>query len=125
MTIVYVCNGCRTLIGKRGRCGPCAKAKERARGTSAQRGYGAEHQRLRRAWQPHVASGLVDCARCHEPIEPGAAWDLGHDDHDRTRYHGPEHASCNRGGGHRAGAAARRLPATAQTSGAEEILWVL
>ena len=61
-----------------------------------QRGYGAEHDARRRALAPFVAGGLATCARCGEIIEPGTAWDLGHDDLDRSRWTGPEHASCNR-----------------------------
>jgi hypothetical protein len=51
----------------------------------------------RRVLTPFVAAGLATCARCGKPIEAGEAWDLGHDDYDRTRYTGPEHAACNRG----------------------------
>jgi hypothetical protein len=46
---------------------------------------------------PRVAAGGVVCAQCSRPIVPKSAWDLGHDDHDRTLYTGPEHARCNRG----------------------------
>jgi hypothetical protein len=60
------------------------------------RGYGAQHQALRRAWAPQVARGTVSCTRCGLTIEPTEAWDLGHDDHDRSKYTGPEHAACNR-----------------------------
>src|SRR5262245_43062993 len=67
------------------------------RGTRQERGYGVAHQRLRAQWAPLVAAGRVSCARCGKLIEPGAAWDLGHDDHDRRKYRGPEHQSCNRG----------------------------
>lgn len=60
------------------------------------RGYGRAHRALRASWAPRVRTGREACARCGELIAVGAAWDLGHDDHDRTRYKGPEHASCNR-----------------------------
>lgn len=60
------------------------------------RGYGRQHQQLRARWKPYVVAGLVDCARCGQRIKPGQPWDLGHDDHDRRRYKGPEHAACNR-----------------------------
>lgn len=45
---------------------------------------------------PIVATGTARCARCGEFIGPGERWDLGHDDHDRSRYSGPEHQRCNR-----------------------------
>ncbi|GIH07486.1 hypothetical protein Rhe02_55530 [Rhizocola hellebori] len=67
------------------------------RGTTTQRGYGVNHVELREQWRPHVEAGRVSCARCKLPIKPGEPWDLGHDDHDRTKYRGPEHAECNRG----------------------------
>jgi hypothetical protein len=66
------------------------------RRTTTQRGYGAQHQRLRRIWAPRVAGGQVPCARCGMLIAAGELWDLGHDDHNRDRYTGPEHARCNR-----------------------------
>lgn len=67
-----------------------------------ERGYGAEHRRLRDALAPVVAAGEAVCARCHLRIAPGAPWDLGHSD-DRRSWTGPEHRSCNR----RAGAVTR------------------
>lgn len=39
--------------------------------TTAQRGYGAAHDRLRKRWKPIVDAGEAICARCHQPIQPG------------------------------------------------------
>lgn len=69
-------------------------------------GYGARHRRIRWQWAPLVATGTVVCWRCDDLIPAGAAWHLGHDDDDRTRYRGPEHAACNLSG---ASAKAHRL----------------
>ena len=66
------------------------------RSTTANRGYGSRHQALRAKLAPRAAAGLTRCARCGKPIRPEEPWDLGHDDFDRTRYTGPEHARCNR-----------------------------
>jgi hypothetical protein len=68
-----------------------------------ERGYGLEHQQLRQRWAPIVAAGTVRCPRCGRDIHAGQAWDLGHDDQDRSLYTGPEHALCNRRAGARAG----------------------
>jgi hypothetical protein len=64
--------------------------------TTTARGYGRAHQLLRRRLAREVATGLGVCWRCGQPIDPGEPWDLGHDDIDRRRYRGPEHARCNR-----------------------------
>lgn len=64
-------------------------------GDTVRRGYGGDHQRERERWAPKVDAGLVNCARCKEPIEPGRPWDLGHAD-DRQTWSGPEHVHCNR-----------------------------
>jgi hypothetical protein len=77
------------------------------RPSADRRGYGAAHRRLRKEWAPRVATGTVRCARgerCRRAdengvaglIDPADSWDLGHDDRDRSRYTGPEHADCNR-----------------------------
>ena len=96
---------CPELIPPGGRCPQCAPAKDRARGTRQQRGYGTAHTKLRAQWAPKVATGTVTCWRCGKRIPPGSEWDLGHDDDDRTRYRGPEHLACNRSA---AGKAAHR-----------------
>jgi hypothetical protein len=67
--------------------------------STTDRGYGWQHQKTRQQWAPRVDAGQVDCARCGRPIPPGTQWDLGHDDHDRRRYTGPEHMTCNRAAG--------------------------
>jgi hypothetical protein len=66
-----------------------------ARPSAYHRGYDATHRKLRKAWEPDVAEGIVDCAKCGRLIIPGTPWDLGHTD-DRTDWTGPEHAACNR-----------------------------
>lgn len=68
----------------------------RHRPSAARRGYGRAHRQLRDQWAPLVAAGAVTCWRCNHLIGPRDPWDLGHDDHDRTRYRGPEHIACNR-----------------------------
>lgn len=77
-------------------CPTHTRQHEQQRGSSTARGYGQAHRNLRQHWRPIVEAGTVSCARCHQPITPEQPWDLGHDDHDRTSYTGPEHARCNR-----------------------------
>lgn len=66
------------------------------RGTTTERGYGADHQTVRAQVAPMVEAGAATCWRCGDPIDPDGPWDLGHDDHDRSIYRGPEHPGCNR-----------------------------
>lgn len=67
------------------------------RPTTTARGYGGEHQRLRRAVAAQLErDGSVPCWRCGRAILPGMAWDLGHDDDDRSIVRGAEHQRCNR-----------------------------
>lgn len=92
-----------------GRCPTHRRQTEQARGTRQQRGYDADHLRLRKRLEPIVATGTVTCKANHclredagqsRLISPTDAWDLGHNDA-RTAYNGPEHAECNRStGGH-------------------------
>lgn len=82
--------GCGRPAAMRGRC------VRHKRGTTAQRGYGSAHKHSRATYEHAVLQGRVRCWRCELPIRPDEAWDLGHDDHDRTLYRGPEHQHCNR-----------------------------
>jgi hypothetical protein len=103
-------------------CGAKQRRKHRGKkqayppGRTAAAGYGPDHQKQRKREAQRVAAGGVGCARCHRLIPaPGSGvpcpairsdgtvcgkrdcgWDLGHDDHDRSKYTGPEHACCNR-----------------------------
>lgn len=87
--------GCPTLTD-RTRCPDHTRAKDRARGTRQERGYDADHDRLRRAYQLRMEAGEVfHCWRCDAEIDPDA-WDLGHDDVDRGQHRGPECIGCNR-----------------------------
>ena len=77
-------------------------------GSTAARGYGREHQAERaRVKRELVDKGLAHCWRCGGWIDPTLRdqygremWDLGHDDHDRSIYRGPEHRGreCPAGG---------------------------
>jgi hypothetical protein len=90
------------------------------------RGYGAEHQALRKQWAPLVDAGQVTCWRCGNLIHPGQAWDLGHDDHDRGAYRGPEHRGPNRAAGARKGNRSplrRRRPASTIRQPATAARW--
>lgn len=77
------------------RCTEHARAKDKARGTRQQRGYGAEHTKLRAQYQRRMDAGEVfTCWRCGGRIDR-SNWTLGHCDSDRTKYHGPECPPCD------------------------------
>jgi hypothetical protein len=78
---------------------------------TSSRGYGNEHQRLRKRWAAIVAAGMVRCWRCGQSILPGSRWELGHSE-DRTRWMGPECFECNRGAGRRGRPLRKRVVAT-------------
>ena len=77
---------------------------EQSRGTKAERGYGADYQRLRIKWAKRIAVGIVNCKRCRKWINPAESWHLDHDDNDRNdlRLAAPSHALCNLSAGGRA-----------------------
>jgi hypothetical protein len=87
--------GCPEITDQR-LCQAHRAEADRARGTKRQRGYGKEFLAQRRVWVGMVATGEVNCWRCLKPILPGAPFDLGHDDKDRSIIRGPEHPACNR-----------------------------
>lgn len=71
--------------------------RQRHRGTTQQRGYGTEHQRLRKRllerWRPGDP-----CTRCGRAMWDRRYIDLAHTP-DRTAYEGLQHRACNRGEG--------------------------
>ena len=95
--------GCPVLVpadARGGRCVTHERQVDRARGTTTQRGYGAEHQRMRTDYQQRMDAGeRFICWRCatlgkpHD-IDPND-WQLGHDDRDRSIYRGPECSTGN------------------------------
>lgn len=88
--------GCPTPVPHgTSRCPEHTRARDRARGTSTQRGYGSGYQRLRASLAPIVEAGRATCWRCGTPIDRLEAWHLGHADNDRSIIRGPEHARCN------------------------------
>lgn len=107
--------GCPNLTAHTsGKCDKCRRDGYRQadalRPSTTERDYGHPHQSLRRREDRRVQAGGVLCARCGLPIEPGTPWDLGHDDADRSRYTGPEHAACNRATKTRGGVAPLARP---------------
>lgn len=90
-------------------CGrPCIGSRCSAhpleRGSTIDRGYDADHTRLRAELAPEVATGGVRCAAgadCDRAVDgvadfirPGEPWHLGHKA-DRSGYLGPMHTICN------------------------------
>lgn len=102
------CLGCGKP-GPKSRCSTCRSAVNRARdatrGSSTERGYGADHQAERREWVPIVATGTVQCRRAPfglcvadaPTIAPFDEWHLGHPDAACPAPKAPEHMVCNAG----------------------------
>lgn len=68
--------------------------------STTRRGYGSDHQRLRKQWARIVEAGEAHCARCGRAIQPGTPWALDHRD-DRQGYLGPSHQRCNQAAANR------------------------
>lgn len=92
-----VCIDCPKLTTKT-RCPDCERAKDRARGSAAERGYGREHRALRAELAPQAIGKT--CHFCGEPMLAGQALALDHTE-DRTGYRGMVHLSCNAADGGR------------------------
>lgn len=100
---VCTVSGCPTIFDatEGTRCSGHRKQTDRARGSRKQRGYDANHDRLRRQWAPRVAAGTIRCARCGLYIGTGEPWALDHTD-TRDGYLGPSHSRCNNSAGGKA-----------------------
>lgn len=88
--------GCPTITDQT-RCTSHTRARDKARGTRQERGYNAQHDNLRAAYQQRIDSG--EHITCWRPgcwtVLTGRTWHLGHDDHDRSITRGPECIPCN------------------------------
>ena len=88
-----------------GQISPQARCPDHRRGTTADRGYGSEHQAERAAWTELVDAGGVECRRaayglCVAPspvLDPAEPWHLGHPDAACPAPRAPEHVVCNSG----------------------------
>jgi hypothetical protein len=88
------------------RCEDCAgevgRARDAARGSRHQRGYGAEHVATREVLLARFVPGSA-CPRCGEPMWPSQRLQAGHPDDAplrldrRSRATRLEHGSCNEG----------------------------
>lgn len=112
------CRGCTRMFETRRSnqiyCGPACSPWTAKRGTTP-RGYGSDHQALRKRWLEVVKRGGVPCAICFDEIEQGDAWHLDHTE-DRSGYRGPAHADCNLSDGARRGNRVRRSLENASTT---------
>jgi hypothetical protein len=101
-----VCTKCGRLFTPFTAAGrPSSRCPLHAAYTTAQRGYGTDHTRLRKQTQILINKGGINCARCGQPIKNNEPWHLDHTD-DRTGYLGASHTVCNcgnrQGGGYKA-----------------------
>lgn len=89
--------GCPTLTD-RTRCPEHERERDRARGSSTERGYGTEHRKLRAQLAP-AAIG-TNCHFCGKPMLSSQSLALDHTE-DRTGYRGIVHLACNAADGGR------------------------
>jgi len=83
------------------RCTTCRRHRDRARGTTTQRGYGAEHQNERAAALADLAANPGQpCPICTQPLTTDQALDLHHLTQiahgGKTGPRALAHAPCNR-----------------------------
>lgn len=95
--------GCPTITTTGSYCTTHQGERDRERGTTSERGYGAHHQATRKALLP-AAIGKP-CPLCNEPMLATQQLDLDHTiplAHDKTsRGDRIVHANCNRAAGAR------------------------
>lgn len=94
----WFCDECRAAGARRprrDRRGRSGGPRPKPPGATTRQGYGYRHQRKRAQVAKLVATGRARCWRCGNLIHPHQPWHLGHDDHDRRIYRGPEHRRCN------------------------------
>lgn len=91
--------GCPELIDAGStRCAEHERTRDKARGTSTDRGYGSRHQRLRADLAPKAIGKT--CHLCGKPMLADQPLALDHTE-DRTGYRGMVHLSCNAADGGR------------------------
>lgn len=101
------CLNCGRLTARPdSRCDTCAsaagRARDQARGSRHQRGYGTAHDDRRGVLLARLVPGEL-CDRCDQPMYPGQALDAAHPPDKPLRTHPDsvadhlEHAACNRG----------------------------
>ena len=78
---------------------------DRKRASSAKRGYGAEHRRVREQWAARLQrDGGATCCICGHWIDVDESWHLDHTP-ERDGYRGVAHATCNKRDGAKRGRA--------------------
>lgn len=85
-------HGCPVLVDPGPHCDEHTRARDKARGTRAERGY--DHKHKARSKQERANAIGTTCHLCGEPILEGQRLALDHTV-DRTGYRGVAHLSCN------------------------------